>query len=242
MKKFSEKTIEKLSYYVYLLLDPRNNKIFYIGKGKGNRIFAHISGALENYSETEKIALIKEIIKGGYEVKHYIVRHGIENEDVAFEIEATLIDLLTHKDFEHLSQITNIVSGHNSWERGIKTVEEIEILYSAKPLDKIEHNLLLININKTYNRNISIYEATRKSWRLDLNKVKKVEYVLAEYKGIIRAIFKPINWFETEDKKRKYFEGEEVKNKKILELYLNKEYTGKKKGQRNPINYIWKNK
>jgi hypothetical protein len=69
---------------------------------------------------------------------------------------------------------------------------------------------LLININKTYNRDISIYDATRKSWRLD--------------------------------KKRKYFEGEEVKDKKILELYLDKEYTGKKKGQRNPINYIWKDK
>jgi len=242
MKEFSTKTIEKIGYYVYLLLDPRNNKIFYIGKGKGNRIFAHISGALENPTETEKIKLIKEIINEKKEVKHYIVRHGIENEDIAFEIEATLIDLLTHKDFEHLSQITNIVSGHNTWERGIKTIEGVEILYSAKPLDEIKHNLLLININKTYNRNISIYEATRKSWRLNKRNIKKVEYVLAEYRGIIRAVFKPEKWFETEDKKRKYFEGQEVKDKEILDLYLNKEYTGKKKGQRNPINYIWKDK
>ena len=32
MNKFSDKTIEELGYYVYSLTDPRNNKIFYIGK------------------------------------------------------------------------------------------------------------------------------------------------------------------------------------------------------------------
>jgi len=70
MKEFSTKTIEKIGYYVYLLLDPRNNKIFYVGKGKGNRLFDHISGALENPTETEKIKLIKEIINEKGEVKH----------------------------------------------------------------------------------------------------------------------------------------------------------------------------
>lgn len=38
MNKFSDKTIEELGYYVYSLTDPRNNKIFYIGKGCGNRV------------------------------------------------------------------------------------------------------------------------------------------------------------------------------------------------------------
>ena len=35
MERFSNKTIEKLQYYVYALIDPRDKKIFYIGKGKG---------------------------------------------------------------------------------------------------------------------------------------------------------------------------------------------------------------
>ena len=39
MNKFSDKTIEELGYYVYSLTDPRNNKIFYIGKGCDNRVF-----------------------------------------------------------------------------------------------------------------------------------------------------------------------------------------------------------
>lgn len=47
LKKFSTSTLaelqkdEKHPYYVYCLVDPRNNQTFYIGKGKGNRIFAH---------------------------------------------------------------------------------------------------------------------------------------------------------------------------------------------------------
>ena len=41
MNGFSEKVKQKLGYYVYALVDPRDNKIFYIGKGINNRIFQH---------------------------------------------------------------------------------------------------------------------------------------------------------------------------------------------------------
>lgn len=39
MNGFSDKVKQKLGYYVYALADPRDNKIFYIGKGINNRIF-----------------------------------------------------------------------------------------------------------------------------------------------------------------------------------------------------------
>jgi uncharacterized protein len=42
MTEFSQAVCERIGYYVYILKDPRNNLNFYVGKGKGNRIFQHI--------------------------------------------------------------------------------------------------------------------------------------------------------------------------------------------------------
>ena len=32
-----------LGIYVYRLIDPRNGQTFYVGKGKGNRVFQHMN-------------------------------------------------------------------------------------------------------------------------------------------------------------------------------------------------------
>ena len=42
-RKFSEEVINKLKYYVYTYSDPESNEIFYVGKGKRNRIFDHLT-------------------------------------------------------------------------------------------------------------------------------------------------------------------------------------------------------
>jgi uncharacterized protein len=240
--RFSEKTIELIKYYVYALIDPRDDKIFYIGKGKGNRVFAHLNGALDYPDESDKINLIREIISAGNNVKHYIIRHGIDDEKRAFEIESTIIDFLTFDDYKHLSNITNKVAGHHTWDRGIKRVNEIEQLYAGEQIDErnVCHNLLLININFSYKQGISLYEATRKNWKLSMARAMNVDYVCSEYRGIIRAIFKPHKWHNTEGENRIYFEGEEVFDKEITDLYLNKTYALKKKGAANPIRYLRK--
>lgn len=42
MKQFTQKAIDGFGNYVYRLIDPRNGETFYIGKSKGNRVYAHI--------------------------------------------------------------------------------------------------------------------------------------------------------------------------------------------------------
>lgn len=65
MDHFSEKSLKALGKcYVYGLIDPRTNKIFYIGKGSDNRVFDHEKEAEKSLtSEKQKIDTIKDIKK-----------------------------------------------------------------------------------------------------------------------------------------------------------------------------------
>ena len=87
----------------------------------------------------------------------------------------------------------------------------------------------------------SIYNAVRKSWVLSSSRVKSVNYVLAEYKGIIREVFKVESWYKTRDEKNKErlgFNGK-VADEDIRFLYIYKKLDNfKKKGQANPIQYL----
>ncbi len=87
--RFDQKTIEHLNYYVYALIDPESNQPFYIGKGKENRIFDHISCALAHETINDKYDKIREISKKNLEVKHVIIRHGLSDK-VALKIESSL--------------------------------------------------------------------------------------------------------------------------------------------------------
>lgn len=59
MNKFNQATVEKLKYYVYALtyLDDNNKEIvFYIGKGKANRIFSHFKEAQWALDQTKLLS------------------------------------------------------------------------------------------------------------------------------------------------------------------------------------------
>jgi len=59
--KFTSPVIRGMKYYVYIYSHPITNEIFYVGKGKGNRVFSH----LEDENESEKVQMIKEIKSQG---------------------------------------------------------------------------------------------------------------------------------------------------------------------------------
>lgn len=231
MKEFSQATCEKIGYYVYILKDPRTSTIIYVGKGIGSRVFQHVSGALTTPENSDKMNLIIEIHNSGLEVQHYILRHGL-TEEQSFEIESACIDLLG------LDNLTNAVKGHDSWERGLKTVDEISQHYDAKIIT-ITEPTIIININRLYKRfmtNEEIYQITRSAWKVAEHRRNSVKYAIAAYRGLVRAVYKIDKWNNKGD--RWEFIGE-VAESNICDKYLNQSLDNYiVKGSQNPIKYV----
>lgn len=249
--KFSKEIHEKMGYYVYLLVDPRDNNIFYVGKGEGNRIFTHIEDAVAGHDEVneEKNYLIREIIKSGNEVALFIVRWGL-TEDEAFKIESVLIDLFTNELFKDKFKMTNKVSGHGSKAFGIQTPEQLIAKLSTGNLDieNLPHKVIAITLNRSLNGD-ALYEAIRGNWNMSIAKAQMADYVLAVYDGVIIGVFEPEkdSWRDVapdkgkENLKRNWirFDGKEVEDPDILKAYLYKRLPEKQKGAANPVNYLF---
>lgn len=190
---FSEAVIEKIGNYVYRLIDPRNNETFYVGKGRGNRVFEHVKCSIVNFADDEdavsaKFSRIKEIYEMGFEVNHVIHRHDL-TDDAVLEVEAALIDVFPN--------LTNIQSGYGSGSKGPLSVEELNDKYDLPVIDlpPVE-KLILININKVENkcdRNI-VLNQTQVSWKVSLEKVIKADYVLSVVRGVVVGAFVAKEW------------------------------------------------
>ncbi len=204
MDGFSEKSLLALGdYYVYGLVDPRCNRLFYIGKGSGNRVFEHERESLNNPdSEKLKLKTISEIKLSGLEVIKIIINSGL-TENEAFAAEAALINA-----FNYIGEIglTNTVAGHHS--SGALSVEDFEKTYGAEELKRedIRHRILVIKINRRYQKNMgsrALYDAVRGIWRASIRKAEEVEYVFGVYNSLIVAVYKPTKWYVCKNAKDK---------------------------------------
>src|ERR1035437_5158041 len=96
-------------FYVYYLIDPRDNMIFYVGKGFGNRLYHH-----ENSVKKDKIPhgnkhlyyKIKQILKGGKSIIYKKIIENVDNE-TSFKIEINEI----RKQREVNPKLCNIGNG-----------------------------------------------------------------------------------------------------------------------------------
>lgn len=237
---FTDEISNKLKTYVYRLIDPRNGETFYVGKGKGNRVFSHICAEenLEGDDIDNKLKRIREIRLAGFEVAHVIHRHGMD-EKTAFEVEAALIDAYPG--------LTNVASGAGANEYGVMHANEIIRQYSAEQA-VFKHKALLININISASQT-SLYEATRRAWKLSKLKAEEAEIILSTVKGLIVAAFLADEWLDataenfpgSEDMPGRIgFVGREA-SEEIIRLYVGKRVPSKyrKRGAANPVRYTW---
>ena len=154
---FSDYVSEQLKAYVYLLIDPRDDEIFYVGKGNGNRVFAHAQDALaDDEAASDKLDRIREIRAADHEVRHELLRFGLTDR-TAIQVEAAAIQLLG------LSELTNVVEGHHVWARGRMTADVAVSLFDAPPAPDIMEQVILFRIPRLWSPEMSakeLYETT----------------------------------------------------------------------------------
>lgn len=89
----------KQRYYVYVLARP-DGRLFYVGKGQGDRVFDHDAIAKKGH-RCHKCNVIRKIRRSGKQVQHYIV-FTTDDEQEALDYEMTMIamfgrDMLTNQ-------------------------------------------------------------------------------------------------------------------------------------------------
>lgn len=232
----------RLKTYVYRLIDPRNGETFYVGKGRGNRVFAHIRAeqGLEGDDLDNKLRRIRDIRLAGFEVAHVIHRHGMDDA-TAFEVEAALIDAYPG--------LTNVAGGSGASDVGAMHAQEIIRRYSAEPA-VFQHKALLISVNRSAAER-SLYDATRYAWKISRRKAMQAEVILSTLHGLIVGAFVADQWLDATVENfpglggtvpgRLGFVGHEAPAS-LQDLYVGKrvpdEY--RKRGASYPIKYTWR--
>ncbi|MEM6313987.1 MAG: hypothetical protein AAF743_07855 [Planctomycetota bacterium] len=175
---------EQLGHYVYLYIDPRDERPFHVGKGRGSRAFAHLSARAAG----DKSAVLAELRTLGMEPRIDLLKWGLSEEE-ALLVEATAIDLLG------LENLTNRVLGHASDHVRRTPVEDV-ILQLTGGEAVFDEPTVLITINQRYSPTLTpmeLYDATRSQWVLNPDK-RSVRYAMAVYAGIIREVYEIAAW------------------------------------------------
>jgi hypothetical protein len=250
-QQFSPVVEENLKWYVYALIDPRDSRLFYIGKGKGNRVFSHAREAVEGDGENEKLDLIREIIKSGFEVETVILRHAIPTEEQAYLAESILIDFSSHlvtRGIDLRTGLANLVAGHHADLFGVMSTQDVEIMYHSPQCEEITEKAILFRIPALWTPAMlaeDLYEATHGWWKLGAKR-EEAHYAFAVSRGVIRAIYRIESWRQRIEGDRGYqgspddrwgFEGELAPE---MDRYLNKSVAHLfKNGAANPCKYTF---
>lgn len=197
MQEFSFKSIEKLKYYVYALIDPRkkrsklHDRIFYVGKGKDNRCFQHAMAAKSwrkaAGEPNPKLKTIRQIHrKTGQPPPVHIVCHGLD-EASAHRIEAILIKLLG----------TNDVHGHNAEDYWL-TTKELDGEYN-EPIrqSQLPGKFFIVSLNGfgddpagPWIPESHLKDRTLGIWTILEEKAKEIDFVAGVFQGRIVCVFK----------------------------------------------------
>jgi hypothetical protein len=221
--------IRLLGNYIYALRDPRDNKIFYVGQGKGNRVFDHLKDAQSTidaatlFSQiSSKLLRIIDIWNNDEEVEILFIAHGLPEES------KELIDKLESSVYDALSVSQNGATSNENTPPGSSflTMENLEF-YSAdfvnpsRPISAV----FIFPIHNTSGSRESYYEATRKYWKIG-SQYRSIEnaFAVGVEEGYSHAAFRIKDWVFEEGRKKWIFNEDPNQYPDILDELLRKNW------------------
>lgn len=238
-----DEVFQRLGYYVYLYVDPRTERVFYVGKGVGNRAVSH----LKDRRESRKHKMIQEIRGAQRAPRIEILTHGLPDDDTAHRIEMAVIDAIG------IEKLTNDVRGLDCNLWGRQTLSELNAKYCANEVEILDP-VIIIRINQLYDHRISdeeLYEATRGIWVLGLRR-ENAKYVLSTYRGVVRSVYVIEKWHRactTKYAMRKFDRSKPINRRveftgRLADPEIQSKYLGKsvrkylKQGNQSPTVYV----
>ena len=213
IKKFSDSTLSVLNngerrFYVYCLTDLKKDKILYIGKGCGNRIFEHEQAARSQDGDIDVPA--RKAIAKCKKLGRYIISYHL-TEVEALAAESALIHFVKSVLGKKLK---NKIAGHGP---GGISVEELDrrFGFSPLPLDEINSNelILAIKIHNAFDLDTdeeldyrfdnqddaNLKSRTLGNWVIGKDVASKVKYVIGVHTGLQNAVVSAyeVDGFET---------------------------------------------
>ena len=202
-EKIEEVATRHLGLYVYALIDPRDRKMFYVGKGSGSRLLDHFDDTLRELENDELLSLktrrIAEILCSGEDVEWRILSRNMESDMAAEICEAAVIAGL---ECSLNGQLLNVQGGKHGNSHGMVTSSELVSLSAAPVHPNNSVSVLLFPIQKALDAGLSEVDAVSSAWRAS-SEIRDREdlFAVGLSGGIGRIARKIIGWEPFDEQK-----------------------------------------
>jgi hypothetical protein len=231
---FAPGVATKLATYVYLLVDPRTGRPFFVGRGRGDRCFRHVrearSGAKGSATEAKYPMLerIRAIEKQGRPVRIDVLRYGLSRDD-ALMVEASVSEAL----------------GLGTKELGGQRLPAVEVssVLAKRVKFKRAHQVVICRIGPIGAD--PSYETARHGWRIgqrwtDLASVRAPKWVVLVVGDMVTGVHRIEGWEPTEGRGPGRYSFAGPPDRELERRYVGKSvapYLGP--ASQSPVTYVW---
>jgi hypothetical protein len=172
-------------YYVYVLMDSSSKRVFYVGKGQGERIFQHTNEVKRGTVETENQKEIQRIEQSGSSVSKLVIGR-FDTDKEAFVVESILIHWVYGID-----NLRNKQSGHD-----VHSIRKKEDLTSTFPPSYMYYVYVLIDgrdgsvfyVGKGKDSRIFQHEKEVHRGLSETEKQKRIETILKSGSAVVPLV------------------------------------------------------